>query len=170
MISLIFRYIFAFILLILFQVLILNNLHLSIYINPYAYILFILILPFDTSGWLLLSLAFLTGLTMDAFSNSMGMHSAAIVLVAFLRPYLLSVLSPRDGYGEGQTPHYSQMGMTWFLMFAGILTLVHHFTLFLAEDFSLDSIFTLILRVILSSIFSMIIMIVLLLVSYKARR
>ena len=85
MIRLSIQYFLAFVFLILFQVLVLNNLHLSIYLNPYAYILFILILPFETPGWLVLSLGFVLGLIMDAFCNTLGMHSVATVLLAFLR-------------------------------------------------------------------------------------
>jgi rod shape-determining protein MreD len=170
MIRLAVRYGLAYAFLILFQVLILNNLHLSIYINLYAYILFILILPFETPGWLVLSLAFMTGLTMDAFTNTMGMHSASIVLLAFVRQYLLKVIAPRDGYEAGFTPHYGQMGLTWFLLYAGILTLIHHLTLFIVEDFSLDNFFRLLLKSTLSALLSLTLMTILLLVSYKPRR
>ena len=170
MISLIPRYTASFILLILMQVLILNNLHLSIFVNPYIYILFILILPFETPGWLVLSLAMITGLTMDAFSNTPGMHSASLVFMGFLRQYLLRIFAPRDGYESGQSPHYQYMGLTWFLIYAGILTFIHHFLLFYMEDFSTSQIFRNLLKVFLSSMLSMVIMIVLLLFSYKERR
>ena len=170
MISLTIRYGFAFAFLILFQVLILNNLHLSIFLNPYAYILFILILPFETPGWLSLSLAFLTGLTMDAFCNTLGIHSASIVLVAFIRHYLLLLMAPRDGYESGQSPHYGYMGITWFLIYTGILTSIHHLFLFLLEDFRLDHIFSLLFKSLLSSILSLALMTILLLVSYKPSR
>ena len=159
-----------FILLVLVQVLILNNLHLSIYINPYVYILIILILPFETPGWLILTAAFLIGLIMDAFSNTMGIHSATIVLLAFLRQYTLKLIAPRDGYESGKSPHYDEMGMPWFLIYAGILTFIHHFFLFLLEDFSFVKFFPIFFKAILSSVLSLTIMIVLLLASYKPRR
>jgi rod shape-determining protein MreD len=164
------KYSLAFVMLILLQVLVFNNLHLSIYVNPYAYILFILILPFEISGWLLLSLAFITGMTMDAFCNTVGMHSASLVFMAFLRPYLLKLIAPRDGYESGQSPHYGHMGIFWFLIYAGILTFAHHFVLFLAEDFRLDHFFILVFKSLISSILSIGIMFVLLLVSYKPSR
>ena len=135
MISYLFKYSWAFVLLILLQVLILNNMHLSVYINPYVYILFILVLPFETRGWLILSLAFFMGIIMDSFCNTPGMHSAATVLIAFLRRYLLDVFAPREGYESGMSPHYRDMGIIWFLIYGGILTLIHHFFLFMLEDF-----------------------------------
>ena len=154
----------------LFQVLILNNLHLSIYINPYVYLLFILILPFETPGWLVLSLAFFTGLMMDTFLNTLGMHTASLVFTGFIRQYLLRLIAPRDGYETNHTPHYGNMGMIWFILYAGILTLVHHTTLFIIEDFRIDHFFSILFKSILSGIFSLTIMIVVLLASFKPRR
>ncbi len=170
MISYLIRYSWAFISLILLQVLILNNLHLSIYINPYVYILFILILPFQTRGWLVLSLAFLLGIIMDAFCNTPGIHSSATVLMAFLRRYFLDLFAPREGYESGMSPHYRDMGMIWFLIYAGVLTIIHHFFLFLLEDFRLSYLLSSLLKAIVSSLFSLILMIILLLVSYRPKR
>lgn len=170
MIRLVIRYAWAFILLILIQVLVLNNLHLSIYINAYAYILFILILPFETPGWLSLSLAFLLGISIDAFSNSLGMHAGATVFTAFMREFLLKVMAPRDGYDSGHSPHYGEMGLVWFLIYGGILTLLHHTFLFILEDFNFARFFYHLFKAILSGIFSLVIMLVLLLVSYKPKR
>ena len=154
MIRLAFRYGWAFILLILLQVLILNNMHLSIYVNSYVYILFILILPFDTPGWMTLTLAFFLGLSIDAFSNTPGIHSAATVLLAFLRQYMLNIFAPRDGYERGQNPHYQYMGLPWFLVYAGVLTLIHHLALFFLEDFRMDHFFSNLFKAILSTIIS----------------
>ncbi|MFZ4059415.1 MAG: rod shape-determining protein MreD, partial [Ferruginibacter sp.] len=72
-----FRNISRFFLLILLQVLVFNNMHLNGYINPYVYVLFILLLPFETPQWLLLISAFLLGFGVDLFSDTMGMHTAA---------------------------------------------------------------------------------------------
>ena len=107
---------------------------------------------------------------MDAFANTLGMHSIAIVLMAFSRKYLLELIAPRDGYEGNMTPHYKNMGLVWFLIYAGILTLIHHFTLFLAEDFRLDQFLAILFKAILSSIFSLVIMSILLLASYQPRR
>ena len=141
-----------------------------IYFNPYIYILFILLLPFETPGWLVLTLSFIAGLFMDAFSNTPGMHSAATVLIGFIRQYLLRILSPRDGYESGLNAHYQHMGIGWFVVFAGILTLLHHMFLFYLEDFALEHILRNMLKIILSSILSVLIMMILMLVSYKPQR
>jgi rod shape-determining protein MreD len=101
MINSILRFGLIFILLILFQVLLFNNIQFSGYVNPYVYIMFILLLPVEIPGWLLLLLSFFTGMIIDFFSGSPGMHSFASVLAGFVRPYVLRIISPRDGYEPG---------------------------------------------------------------------
>lgn len=170
MIRLVLKYFWLYIFLLLLQVLILNNLYLSIYINPYVYILLILLLPIEISGWLLLTIAFFTGLSMDAFCNTMGMHAAATVFMAFLRKYFLQFIAPRDGYESGYSPHYGRLGLLWFIFYAGILTFIHHLTLFIIEDFQWMNFFSIIIKTILSSILSLSIMLVLMLFSFKPRK
>ena len=72
MIKVIPRNIFRIVILVFFQVYILNNIQFSGAVNPYFYVLFVLLLPFETPGWILLSLAFILGLTIDIFSNTPG--------------------------------------------------------------------------------------------------
>ena len=145
------KYIFRFVILVLIQVLIFNNIQLSGYINPYIYILFILLLPFDTPGWLLLILGFLLGFSMDLFCDTMGMHTLATTLMAFLRPFVLNIIAPQDGYETGSNPRISFYGFTWFFRYAAILTVIHHFVLFYIEIFHFGGFFSTLFRVILSS-------------------
>ena len=76
----------SFVVLVLVQVLVLNNIHFMGYINPYVYVLFILLLPVRFSRLFTLILAFALGLIIDAFSNTYGIHAFSTVLIAFLRP------------------------------------------------------------------------------------
>ena len=153
------KIILRFIILVLIQVLIFNNIELSGYINPYIYILFILLLPFDTPGWLLLLLGFLLGISIDIFSDTPGMHTIATTLTAFLRPFVLDIIAPRDGYETGANPRISNYGLTWFLRYAGILTVIHHFVLFYIEIFHFGGFFPTLFRVILSSAVTLLIIV-----------
>ncbi len=155
MIELLGKNILRFIVLIIFQVLILNNVQLGGFINPYLYVFFILMLPLETPGWLLLFLSFLMGLSIDMFSNTAGMHAAACTFMAFCRPYLLRMLAPREGFERASNPTIQKFGISWFLTYAGILILIHHFTLFYLEIFRLSSFFSTLLRVILSGGFTL---------------
>lgn len=149
------RNIFRFIFLVLFQVLILNNIQLSGYLNPFLYVLFILMLPFQTPDWLVLLLAFILGLSIDLFSDTGGLHAAATVFMAFFRKPILKLISPREGYDVVQKPTVQQFGFGWFFSYAGILVLLHHFFLFYMEAFHFSEFFSTFFRVILSSIFTL---------------
>ena len=159
MINLLGRNILRFIILVLFQVLVLNNVQFSGYVNPFMYVLFILLLPFETPRWLLLISGFLLGLSVDIFSNTLGLHASASVFMAFLRPYVLQVISPRDGYESGTFPRVFYYGLTWFLNYAVILVVMHHLFLFYFEVFRFSEFFRTLLRVILSSSFSIVIIV-----------
>jgi rod shape-determining protein MreD len=142
--------------LVLVQILVLNNIQVSGYIVPHFYVLFILLLPFETPRWLLLPAAFALGITVDLFTQTPGMHTAATVFMAFLRPWVLEMSSPRDGYEPGSFPRLYYYGFQWFLRYTVILVLAHHFILFYIEVFRFSEFFSTLLRVLLSSLFSVI--------------
>jgi rod shape-determining protein MreD len=154
MINSILRFGLIFILLILLQILLFNNIQFSGYVNPYVYIMFILLLPVEIPSWLLLLLSFTTGLIMDFFSGSPGMHSSATVIAGFVRPYVLRVISPRDGYESGSNPSMLTYGFLWFFSYTLLIVLVHHTALFYLEVFRFADFFRTMLRVLLSSLFS----------------
>jgi rod shape-determining protein MreD len=148
------RNIFRFIVVILFQVLVLDNVMINGYMIPYFYILFILLMPFETPRWIQLLSGFVLGLTMDLFTGTPGMHTAATVLIAFVRPYLLDLLAPRDGYEAETFPRIHFYGLLWFLKYTLLIILIHHLALFYLEVFQLKHFLSTLLRVILSSILS----------------
>ena len=152
MISEIIKNSLRFIALILFQVLIVQNIHLGSYIILFPYILFILLLPFETNKLLVLAMAFFTGLTIDMFYDSAGIHAATCVLIGFVRYSLLKLLSPRDGYEVGQTPTISSMGAVWFISYTATIIFIHHLCFFYLEIFRFSEFFTTLLRVFLSTI------------------
>lgn len=135
MIVKIIQLLFRLLLLLAVQILVLNHIQWSGYINPYIYIYFILILPLETPRWLLLLTAFFTGLLMDMFTNTGGMHAAAAVLVAWSRPGILSLIAPRDGYEPETRLNPQALGFNWFITYVSILVLLHHLALFYIEVF-----------------------------------
>ncbi|HEX5003540.1 MAG TPA: rod shape-determining protein MreD [Bacteroidia bacterium] len=145
-------FISRFIILIAIQVAVLNHIQFSGYINPFLYISFIMILPVRLPKGLLLVIAFVAGLVMDVFTDTLGMHAAACVMMAYVRPGLLKLMAPRDGYETESYPSVRELGFTWFLIYAATLTFVHHFVLFYIEVFRFSEFFSTFLRVILSSL------------------
>ncbi len=154
MIEILPRNIIRFLALLLVQILIFNNIEIGGYIIPYIYILFIILLPFETPAWITLILAFILGLLVDIFCETLGMHTSATVFMAFLRPYILSYFAPRDGYESGSYPRVFYYGLPWFIKYALLMVLAHHLFLFYVEMFKLQDFFTTLLRVILSTLFS----------------
>jgi rod shape-determining protein MreD len=154
MINSIIKFGLIFILLNLLQKLLFNNIQFSGYVNPYVYVMFILLLPVEMPSWLILLLSFITGLTLDLFSGSPGMHSSATVLAGFVRPHILRLISPRDGYEPGSAPSMLTYGFRWFLIYTLLIVLIHHTALFYLEVFRFADFFSTMLRVLLSSLFS----------------
>ncbi|MEN8227486.1 MAG: rod shape-determining protein MreD [Bacteroidota bacterium] len=148
------RNIIRFLVVVLFQVLVMDNVMINGFMVPYIYLLFILLMPFETPRWTQLLLGFLLGMGIDIFENTPGMHTAATVLVAFVRPYLLNLLAPRGGYEPETFPRIHYYGFAWFLKYTLIIVVIHHFTLFYLEVFQLKDFLSTLLRVILSSILS----------------
>ncbi len=159
MINSLLRYIFAFLLIVLVQVLILDNIQFSRSAVPFLYILFLLILPFETPGWLLLLLAFFLGFTIDIFEHTYGIHTAATLFAAWLRPGVLKLFAPRDGYVSNTRPGISDYGLGWFLKYATTLIFAHHLFLFYFEVFSFHHFFSTLWRVLVSSTFTLLLVV-----------
>ncbi|MFN8239186.1 MAG: rod shape-determining protein MreD [Bacteroidales bacterium] len=154
MINSIIRYIVLFVLLLLLQILLFNNIQFSGYVNPYVYIIVIMLLPATMADWLLILVSFFTGLAVDLMSGTPGMHAGATVAAGFVRPYILRVISPRDGYEAGEVPSMQIYGFRWFLLYTLLLVGIHHFVLFYLEVFRFAGFFRTLLRVIVSTVFS----------------
>ena len=158
-----------FVMLVLLQVFLLKNITLYNLSTPYLYILFILLLPFETPNLVLFALAFVLGLTIDAFYDTPGLHAAACTLLAFVRVLFISITVQKDGFDNEPEPTLSIMGFRWFFTYALILTLFHHFFLFNLEVFRLSEIQYTLSRVALSSIFTVLLMLVSGLLFYRSK-
>lgn len=126
-----------FFVLLLTQVLVLNNVLFLGYINPYVYILFIMLLPFDTPRWILLILAFVLGICVDAFQDSMGLHAFSCVLIAYYRTPILHFLIPQLKSKKQTNLEFSlqEFGLQRALIYTGSIVFIHHFALFSLEAF-----------------------------------
>jgi hypothetical protein len=155
------RNIIRFAFFILLQVYLLNKIpFLHQFIVPYLYYLFILWLPFNISRMGLLIVGFITGITLDYFTNTPGLHAAACVLIAYLRPFVINVLAPKDATGFSyREPSPKAMGWTPYLIYVFILTLFHHGYLVLLEWLSFGSILHFLIKVIATTGISMLLII-----------
>ena len=155
------RNILRFAIFIMVQVYVLNKIpHLHRFIVPYFYFLFLLWLPFSISRIGLLIVAFITGLVLDFFTMTPGLHAAACVLLAYCRPFVINILTPKDpsefNYRE---PSPRAMGWTPYLVYALVLTFVHHGYLTLLEWLSFGTFLGFLIKIIATTAISMLLII-----------
>ncbi len=149
-----------FIFLIAFQVLVLDHIQMSGFINPYLYVWFILMLPFETPKAMLLFFAFITGFTIDIFSNTYGLHASACVFMAFWRPSILKSIAARQEYEPGMRPIIADQGFMWVFMYSLILISIHHIILFYLEAFSFSGFWITFGRALSSIFFTLLLVII----------
>ncbi|MBI3519497.1 MAG: rod shape-determining protein MreD [Bacteroidetes bacterium] len=159
-----------FIVLVLLQVLIVQNIRLGSYIILFPYVLFILLLPFETPKLVVLFASFFIGLTIDMFYDTAGIHAAACTMIGFARYYILKLLSPREGYDPGLIPNVESMGPVWFITYSAIIIFIHHLFFFYLEIFRFDEFFRTLLRVLLSTIGTFCFVYIVQFLFYKADR
>ena len=148
------EHIIRFIGLVLLQILILNNIQISGYINPYAYLLFVMILPPKMEKIFVLVCAFILGLIIDIFSDSFGVHTAAIVFLAYTRPKLLALVSIKGGENLEEIS-MKQLRFSRFFTYASLSCFLHHFILFILDAFRISEFFDTMIRTFYSSIISL---------------
>jgi rod shape-determining protein MreD len=162
-------YTLRFLLLILFQVLILNNIALQWWaqpigfpiFTPYIYPLFVLLLPFQTPQWLVLCVGFVLGISIDFFMNTPGMHAAALILMSQFRMGMLKAFLPNKlKEYENMAPSVKSMGWTVFIAFSILQILIHHSALFILEIWSIQNFGYLLLKILASTITSILLIIV----------
>ena len=154
------RYIIVMIL----QVLLFDQLQLLGACHPYIYVLCLLMLPITVPHSLSMILGAAAGIIMDIFCNSLGVHTAACILVMFIRPYLIgAIVSDKDRLNEQINLH--TIGMEALVKYVVIMVLIHHLTIFLLAAWSWHHIGFVALETIVSSTVT-----ILIIIGYNALR
>lgn len=115
------------------QILILNYVHLFGFLNPYLYLMALLLLPFNMPKSLQYIIAFVTGLVIDIFSMSYGIHASASTLIIFLRPFFLRMLDGNRATELGNAPLPGIKSFSWIVTYTTVLVFIHHFTVTMLE-------------------------------------
>src|SRR6218665_571620 len=143
-----------FVLLLMAQVMIFNRIDLFGFINPFPYILFIILYPVNGNKSGLLAASFFLGLLMDMFWNSGGVHAAACLVLAYVRPAIF-----KFSFGlsyEYQTVRLNDVLTPERFSFLLIAVVIHHFVLFVLEVFKVSFLWDILVRTFLSTIFTII--------------
>lgn len=136
------------------QIFLLRNMAFYNLSTPFIYVLVILLLPFRTPNLLLYLIAFMTGITLDAFYDTLGVHTSACVALAFVRTIFISISLNRDSIDEPE-PTLGNMGLRWFSLYAVLCIFAHHLILFFLEAFKISSWSYTLGRTLLSVVFTL---------------
>lgn len=154
--------IIRFILFILVQAFVLDRIHLHQMATPYLYFLFILWLPFKMPRPWLMLLGFLLGFTLDSFRHQPGFHAAACVLIAYVRPFLVNMLIPQEGFETNyQEPSITSMGgLLPYTIYIGFFSFLHNAWLFLLEAWQFGNFWYFLMKTILSTAICILVIII----------
>ncbi len=157
-----------FILLLAAQILVFNRIDLFGFINPFPYILFIILFPVNGNKYGLIFSSFLLGITMDLFCNSGGVHAASCLILAYNRP---SIFKFSFGLSyEYQTVKLNDVLTPERFSFILISVVIHHFILFVLEVFKFSYIWEILVRTTLSAIFTVIFCIIIIYLIKPSKR
>ncbi len=140
--------------LLLLQVLLFNYVSLGTGLVPFVYIMILLFFPIETHKALPLIFAFVFGLSLDFLNDTVALNTGALVFIAFIRPSILQLLSPDNGYEVGRLPSFYNMGLKWFVIYSLIMIFFHQFIYFSLEIFSLAKIHIIFFKTIVNTLYS----------------
>ena len=152
------KYIWLLPVFVLLQVLVLNEILFFTYINPYLYLALIISLPLKTPKWFLLIYAFLLGFSIDLFSGSLGFHSTATILIAFIKPFISKITIPHNILGDTDEITLKKIGNKAFITFSLFLIFIHNSCLFITEHLNIN--LALFGKIIASSLVTLIIVLI----------
>ncbi|WP_066758863.1 hypothetical protein [Crocinitomix algicola] len=156
-----------FVLIVLIQGLVVDNIQINEYLNPMIYPIMIMMLPFELGVTVTMLVAVILGLSVDMFSNTFGLNASAALVIGYLRPGILNLIKPRDGYDTVLLPTIHDMGKLWFLTYASILLFIHHLWFFVIEILRFDQFFHIVLKALFSIVFSLALIILFQYIFYK---
>ena len=157
-----------FVLLLAAQVLIFNRIDLFGFINPFPYVLFIILYPVNGNKSGLLLASFFLGILMDTFWNSGGVHAAACVILAYYRPAFF-----KFSFGlsyEYQTVKLNDVLTPERFSFILIAVVLHHFILFVVEIFKISFLWDILVRTVLSTLFTIVTCIIIIYIIKPSKR
>lgn len=141
-----------FIVLVLLQAMVFNNICLFNVAVPFVFIYFIVYLPLTLSTNWVLTLAFLAGLSVDIFANTQGMNALACTIIAMSRHSILHFYFPREDELSIPEPSIRSLGQEIYMKYLFTVVLLYCTTIFLIEAFSFFDIWRLLLRIVCSTL------------------
>ncbi|MEX2591442.1 MAG: rod shape-determining protein MreD [Anditalea sp.] len=154
----------------LVQVFVLKNLVIFDMAFCFLYVFYILLLPIETKTIPLMLISFILGISIDIFYDSLGMHTASMVALAFARNAWIRIIIPTGGYDENVQPSILNMGIGWFFTYSLPLILLHHVIFFYIDYLGTDLYLPMVNRILSSASFVWILGIMVQMLFYKRKR
>ena len=166
--NLILRYISAGAVYLILQVGLFNHLGILDVATPFVFLLFLFMLPFNLPVPVVMVIAFLTGLSVDVFSTSSarGLHAFACVLAVWPREQIAALVSGSNFRSVSELKFRDQSAL-WFVVYLGVLILLHNFAYFFLEAMSFQGFWQTLLKILASSFYSFFLCIILAYIFYK---
>ncbi len=124
-----------FVVLCLVQALVLNHVSLFGYATPMLYVWLVITLPHGISRTSAMLWAFALGFVIDIFSNTPGMASASLTILAAVQPTFFSLFLQHDAPADLR-PSIRTMGGNRFSFYVFTLVVLHCIVFFSLEAFS----------------------------------
>lgn len=164
------KYIGHFLIVIIIQVFILNNVFILDILHPYLYLVFIFMLPLNINHGFLMVISFFTGTVIDIFSYTYGIHAMAAVLAGFARPFLIKAFVSENVPDVIFEPHIKTLGIRSYIIYVLVLTFIHHFVLLLVEAFSFYHFYYTFFKIIVNTLFTFVVVLIYDLIAFYKRR
>lgn len=152
--------IILFVIYLLYQVMILQNVVVYHTAFCFLYVLYLILLPVESNPIVLMVFGFLMGLAVDMFYESIGLHAFASVMIMYVRNYWLNSLTPQGGYDSNSVPSVAMNGVQWFLVYAVPLIFLHHSLLFFLEAGGFGMFWFTLWKVLTSTVFTTIVILI----------
>ncbi|WP_028295566.1 hypothetical protein [Olivibacter sitiensis] len=159
--------IIRFFLLLAVQVFLFKNVGYYNVATAFPYILFLLLLPLNIPNWLLYTISLATGIVVDMFYDTFGVHAAACCTLAFVRIIVMKLTVDYEAHETLATPGIGEMNFRWFFFYSSVLVLTHHLTLFMVEAFTFSNLHYTLISAFLSSIFTEVVILLFSLIFYR---
>ncbi|MFD2034893.1 rod shape-determining protein MreD [Belliella marina] len=160
----------GFILYLLVQTLVLKNLVLFGIAFCFLYITFLILLPIETKTIPTLLIAFGMGLIVDLFYDTLGVHTASLLIIAFIRRPWIKILTPTGGYDDNLQPTVLNMGFGWYMTYSLPLIFIFNISFFFIESMGTHLFAPVVQKIITSAIFVFVLSNIVQLLFYRRRR
>lgn len=125
---------------VLLQLFLFDSMRLGVLFCPLAYIALVVLLPLRARPLWVLVLGFVLGAFVDFFEGTMGLHTAATVLTAWLRRPVMNLTLGKDAVEDAVgMPSGRSLGGGRFSRYSAAVVFLHSFVFFNLEALTLES-------------------------------